>query len=306
MPKRLTVQPAGPPRLSPPGADPLLEGDEAQGLPLHLSLTQAILTWCDPSLVAAVQREEVQLTEHQHAGLGLPLLGQVADLAVSDGSSWMAEGLSHTTLRGAWDRLIRDFRRKIERRELFLEGVRLAPQRGTVREMLTNSWVAEMGFDLDRNIIQMGVEKFGAITVSPDGSAKSAALIALGPPAAAGPAPFSTDKDGRFVLSPEDVAELSDATILRLLEEHALRVVANDADLSAPGKLSLMPILRRRMQWRCQQGELSSTLAAEARVLSDWISKKVQSHQVPTPKSIGNSLRTEYAALAARSNAIKQ
>ncbi len=88
-----------------------------------------------------------------------------------------------------------------------------------------------------------------------------------------------------------------------MLEDHARRVVEGpDAKLIAPGKISLMPIIKRKMLYRAEQGETRETLAAECRELADWIATKVPSHQVPAADTIENVLRNDYRPLKPRSN----
>lgn len=96
--------------------------------------------------------------------------------------------------------------------------------------------------------------------------------------------------------------DLDDETVLALLEENARRVAAKpDTQLFPPGKISLMPLIRRRMEFRAGAGELLPSLAGEAAALKAWIASKVPSHQVPSAKAIENGLRSDYAALRARS-----
>jgi hypothetical protein len=281
--------------------------DAAPDFPLHLPLRQAILTWCKPDLVAAVRREEVRLTEHEHAGLDLPLLCDVSELAVPHRDGWMAGHASHTALRGAWDRLFNDLRRKVEGGELFLEGVRLAPEHATTPEEISSSWAADMKFDLDRNTVQVGQARFGAITVSTRPSPWQTAVETPFAQSLAAPAPSRAarvaNRDAPERLTVDQVASLSDDVILVLLEEHARRVIDTpDAKLIAPGKISLMPIIRRKMLKRANDGELLSTLAAEGLFLAEWIAGKVEHHQVPSQNTITKVLGREYGAARARSN----
>ena len=106
-----------------PGTDSATPAVGTSNLPLR----GAIFAWCDPALVAVVRKEEIRLTEHQYRGTGLPLLSGWSALAEPQAYDWMGGQLSYTALRAGWDRLLRDLRKRIEQRELFLRGVRLAP-----------------------------------------------------------------------------------------------------------------------------------------------------------------------------------
>lgn len=266
-------------------------------------LRDALLTWCDASLIEALRREEARFSEREHAALGLPLLSEPAAMRQTGRDDWMSGGLTDTVLRRAWARLLDDLRQRVERGELFLEGVRLAPERSTVPEEISNSWAADLEFDLDRNVIRLGQERFGAIAVStrpsrwqplvePAASAGRAASVRSAP--AAGP----TQE-----IRPEDVPAFSDELILALLEEHGRRVVGSpDAKLISPGKVSLLPIVARKLRHRAAAGELAPTLAAEGEVLAEWIASKVEHFQVPTAKTITKVLGGTYWAEKARSN----
>ena len=108
-------------------------------------------------------------------------------------------------------------------------------------------------------------------------------------------------------LRPEDVPALSDDTILALLEEHARRVVEGpDAKFVAPGKVSVMPLVKRKMEYRAGKGELLPDLAGEAAWLEAWIKESAPSHHTPTAGAIENSLRAVYRGLAPRSKAMIQ
>lgn len=274
------------------------------------SLRGALLTWCDASLVEALRREEVRFTEREHAGLGLPLLSEPSAMRQISGYDWMSGGLTDTVLRRAWARLFDDLRQRVERGELFLEGVRLAPERSTVPEEISNSWAADLEFDLDRNTIRLGHERFGAVTVSTRPSPWQPVLErgASAPGAIAGTNPFASPAPPPgHQIRPADVPSFSDKLILALLEEHGRRVVGSpDAKLISPGKVSLLPIVARKLRHRAAAGELAPTLAAEGKVLAEWIASKVEHLQVPTAATITKVLGGTYWAEKARSNAAIQ
>jgi hypothetical protein len=134
--------------------------------------------------------------------------------------------------------------------------------------------------------------RFGSVTVSRTrpAAAPDPAMVAAGL--------------SRAEITAANVRDLTDNEVLVLLEDHARRVIEGpDAPLIAPGKISLLPIIRGKMQHRAERGELLPTLSAESRWLADWIASKLAWHQLPTSLTIGRALGGEYAVLKTRSNA---
>ena len=64
-----------------------------------------------------------------------------------------------------------------------------------------------------------------------------------------------------------------------------------------------MPLARGKMRHRADQRELLPTLTAESKWLNAWIAGKVTLLSVPSAKTIGKVLGTEYSILMARSKA---
>ena len=192
----------------------------------------------------------------------------------------------------AWDALLEDFRRRIQLGQIYLSGVPTRPKReGSVRP-IPSPWAPDFEFDLFKDAVTIGVRfRYVAVTASQ-----------TAPPEA--PREPGTGGSSGLTVTADNVPELGDETILALLEEHAKRVVEKGARLIAPGKISLMPMIERKMRYRAQTGELSETLAEEAKTLATWVATKVPSHQVPTAAAIKNALRTVYRGLKAQSNGI--
>ncbi|WPB83746.1 hypothetical protein [Sediminicoccus rosea] len=287
-----------------------------------LPLRDAVLKWCSQPLVSDVQVAECRLTYAEHNHLGLILLSEREALRQPDRFDHASSG-DYNALRTAWDCVLQDLRRRIESNALFVDGVRLAPERGTLPEEISNHWAADMSFDVMRNTISLGRDRFGAIRVSttriPLRSDRAGMEISAGAhpdsepstEAAASSAypgrPFKLTKAGLYDLAPEDVVRLSDDTLLALLEEHARRVIGTpDAKLISPGKVSFLPIILRKMIHRAERGELLPRLADEGEYLAQWIASKVEHHHLPAAGTITRTLGRNYAVLKARSTAATQ
>ena len=130
-----------------------------------LPLREAVLAWCSERLVADVQTAECRLTYSEHNQVGLTLLSEREALRKPDRFNHASSG-EYAALRTAWDCVLQDMRGRIESRALFIEGVRLAPERGTVPEENSNHWAADMTFDVMRNTISLGRDRFGSVRVS--------------------------------------------------------------------------------------------------------------------------------------------
>jgi len=230
--------------------------------PASRTLREAVLTWCSPPLVEAVRREECRLTEHQHAAQGLPLLSEPSGLAQPGPHGWMAGGSSYSALHQAWARLFNDLRQRVERRELFLEGVRLAPQRGTMPEEISNSWAADLEFNLARNTISLGTDRFGAIAVS--AFPPQRALAALAPTPAPAVEEASSDntvthKDSDSLSSsPQRGRSSSEPAIRRAVLDYWTEIQAHVQQRD--GQLPVWSELARTLQKRMQRASKVNSL----------------------------------------------
>jgi hypothetical protein len=269
-------------------------GAPASEAPRHLSLFEALKLWCDPVLVARIHDEERKLIPYELHQFPMPKLLPEAEWGKPRSGSWGST--DYVFLTAAWNDLTHDFRRRIEVGELYLEGVLSGDDPEAQPETIPNIWAAELKFDLNANVVVRGSRTYLAVTVSRTPS----------PWTAVGPS-REAELHSHRRLSQDAVAALDDDEVLALLEEHARRVIASpDAALIAPGKISLIPIVKGKMEYRAAHGELLPTLAEEATVLSDWIGSKVSLHQTPSAATISKVLSKTYAALKARSNAAIQ
>ncbi len=262
-----------------------------------LSLFDALRQWCEPSLVQRVMDEECSHTEYEMDRAHRPQLTSRAVRRQPTRTSWMANGSDFNSHNAAWRDLEQDLRQRIERGQIHLRGVQLAPERQTEPEVVPRGWAADFKFDFEKGTIKTGKFSFAAIECSRVPWATATA----DPVAAPTPAQLSTAAAELRTLRPEGFAELDDETVLELLEEHARRVVENDTPLIAPGKVTLLPIIRRKMRWRAKQNELLSTMIAESEWLEAWMTERVGSYQFPKAPTIAKLLAKEYELIKPRS-----
>ena len=207
-------------------------------------------------------------------------------------ASWNEFGDNDGNPRGldlAWRALEAGFRRRIEREELFLQGIEITADMSGEPKPIRGAFVSKFSFDFKNNNITYMKRQFVSVKVS---------QAQFPEPLSKPPMPVM-----REILS-GDVGSLDDETILALLEEHARRVIASpDAKLVAPGKISLMPIVLGKMRQRAQHDELLPQMKVEALWLAKWIQSKVTLHQTPSYGTIAKVLGAEYRLLNARSKA---
>src|ERR1700735_3960921 len=64
----------------------------------------------------------------------------------------------------------------------------------------------------------------------------------------------------------------------------------------APGRPSVMHILRNELAERCKAGEIESSLAEQVRVLREWFGTRHPQSPVPAQTTTENGLRAQYRA----------
>ena len=265
----------------------------------QLSLSETLIRWTDPHLVANIRTEErrqpaASLHQFYRTMKTWVQILPNDDIGKGSGSGW-AGPPDIGGLLSAWKALDRDIRQRIERGEFHLSGVRVAPIRDTTRSIIESIWAADFEFDFHLGRIKIEETTYVAI-VANRGRSPEPVNTFRGPPSSTLPG------QARQQITPETVRALSDDEVLVLLEEHARRVVEN-AHYKAldPGitNVTFMPLILRKMRARAAAGELHDTVRSEAAALEEWIQLKVPSHQVPTAGAIENSLRNEYRSLKA-------
>lgn len=255
--------------------------------PNRPDLRNALLQRCFEERIEDVNQAEAYFTSQDLAALGFPNMGGTSNRGSpaplsSDYQSTL------NALKHAWEGLLLDFRKRIEQGQLHLLGVQTRPQLQLEESLIPPQWAADYRFDVLNGTLAVG------------STYRFVRVVAIDGPPQKPPTNQPVQEQALTVLRPEDLPSLGDDMVLLLLEEHAKRVVASpDAKLIAPGKISLMPIIRRKMLHRAEQKQTRETLAAEASELADWIASKVQSHPTPSAGTIKNTLRKEYRGLKA-------
>ena len=259
--------------------------------PRRLRLLDALIEWCEPSVVDRIRQEERQLTAHVLDDLRRPKLTPRHEWRQPTGNDWKAPRYTDQLL-AAWKDVERDFVRRIEIGELHLAGVPATADEDAPPVAIPSAWAADIAFDFDSNTARRGDRRYLAVTVGQAPIAKTLQATAVAP------------ASKREAITEANVHQLTDEEVLILLEDHARRVVETpDAELITPGKISLLPIIRRKMLHRATMGETRETLGAEADALAKWIAAKVPSHQAPTASTIEKGLRRDYMRPIRRSKA---
>jgi len=258
----------------------------------RLAPVQAICSWCHPGLVANVRSGERTFRTDEIGDFGLPQLGSISGKNPVGGRTAEQHLEARRWLESRWEDLLKDMQTRVASGEIYLYGVQTNPTLATDYQRIPATWAFDLQIDVKARSVVAHDHRWTAVECSLD-------ALDFGTEAAR--------QEARTTLTPENVGELSDDTILSLLEEHAERVVKGpDARLIAPGKVSLLPIVKRKMEYRATQGILLPKIADEAEVLADWIASKVKAHPVPTASTIAKMLGKKYAALKARSTAAIQ
>jgi len=205
--------------------------DHSEDLPLR----EGILRWCDPTLVAAAQQAEAR---SRPIGPPPPRPNWMAGARMDEIEGWNTarsdEDRNRAAANQAWAQVLMDLRRRLEQGELVLTGVKVRPTRGTAREILPGTWAADFRFKTEEGAIEFDDHRYVAVRVGLPGHTE---------------VPDPAQAARQHI----DVEQLDDETILRLLYENAERAMrGGDGDLFPPGKLSLIPFVKRKMQTRGQ------------------------------------------------------
>jgi len=257
--------------------------------PEHLPLLNALYCWCRRELIDKIIFEECQFSARELSLWHGPRIAPEDTLRREYDDGWR-DGPQFGMLRNAWEAAEHDFRMRVERRALFLQGIVLSDDLMAVPSPIPGGFATAMHFDFHRNTLILQKRKYVSIVVSQTPFATPANLTP--------PAPQTTSV-------PPSIKDYSDEQILALLNQHIDRVVSSpEPKMMARIKDVLQPIIMRRLQFRAERGELKETLSAEAKELQRWIGEVASWHPVPKPKTIENNIRYEYGRLMPRSKAM--
>ena len=256
----------------------------------NLSLHDALSHWCDKRRLSVVFEaegyfSERELREHSPGYLGNPRSMVERETPLYTHRHARArEELAH-----AWNTLIEDFQKRVAARQIYLSGTQSRPIREDFRSPIPGLWATDFKFDFFKSTIEIGLKyRYVAVTGS------KTPLVA--PPDRSVPAQSSV-----AMIAADTVGGLSDDVLLALIEEHTKRVVESlDPYNVLPSRVSFMPLIRRKMEYRHSQGETLDMLEDEVKVLARWIGEVARSHQTPTLAAIRNAMRALYRELRAR------
>ncbi len=199
-----------------------------------------------------------------------------------------------SALQAANKRLEADFRAMVERGHLTMSGVQTSPEREATRGPIPSEWILDYRIDTAQNVVE--VESFRWVSVK-------ASRVQSTEPSTAHTATRTPDVTS--ILQKDGVRNMSDEDILTVLEEHARRVVDDQTPLSPSAGVSLMPLIKRKLQHRAENGEMLPSIIGESEALERWIKDKAPSFHTPSAKPIENSIRSDYNRLKAQSKGIK-
>ena len=259
-------------------------------------LKDALMARAEPALVDHVRRCEERHTPFELREFYRLHSGRIRLTEPDEGSAprhtgWVGGPPDYGRLIEAWRRLEADFRRLLTS-GVVVTGVQTRPQPLSGRQTIEAAWAADGDLDLEGNAIGVAGARFADVRISD-----------IAPHRGVVEAPRASEMP---LITSENVRELGDDEVLILLEDHARRVVERDGPMMAPGKISLMPIVKGKMVHRAEHGQLLEKLSYEAEWLAEWIASKVVLHQVPTAATIRKVLASDYAMLKARSTAAIQ
>ncbi len=255
-----------------------------------LPLLQGVICWCDQKLIAKIIEMErpfsfVDLERDSWPQLSQENERQLHDCGLRDRRAGFLE-----SRHAYWAALERDLKARLADEQLHLEGVPVTQDMNQAAQAIRGALAAEFQFDFRMNSLRFKQQKFVSVTLSP------------------APSPWAPLEIGTTRLSRAaptlKVCDLSTDQILELIEEHARRVIEDpEAKLMPPGKVSLIPLIRMKMQERARHDALEPTLNGETAWLAKWIADKAEHWDTPKAATIARSLGTTYAMLKARSNA---
>ena len=257
----------------------------------RLLLSEAIITWNDLALV-----EKAKAAERSYSKDGFPRwiayrLVPDNELRQPTSGSRMVGEQYNSGLTEAWAALERSFRDMVARGQLFLEGVLINPTLTDYYQSIPGLWASNLKLDFLKSHITIQGRQYATVRVSRTPISINASIAC----------DMGTSAPPNWAF--ETMGEWSDDQVLALFEEYARRVVESEsARLSkAYSKVSLMPIILRKMKARFEGQENAISLKDEAIFLADWIKQKAPSFQTPAVNTVETKLRTNYQALKARS-----
>lgn len=257
----------------------------------RLLLSEAIIAWNDLALV-----EKAKAAERSYSKDGFPRwiayrLVPDNELRQPTSDSRIVGEQYNSGLTEAWAALERSFRDMVARGQLFLEGVLINPTLTDYYQSIPGLWASNLKLDFLKSHITIQGRQYATVRVSRTPISINASIAC----------DMGTAAPPNWAF--ETMGEWSDDQVLALFEEHVRRVIESEpAKLSAAyRRLSLMPVIIRKMRARFKDKDNENSLKAEAQVLAVWIKQKAPSLDYPMASSIETKLRSEYRTLKAGS-----
>ena len=262
-----------------------------------LPLLDALLRWTDPALIEAIRQQERRLDPSMLRMFyaANPLWCRLIPIEEAGQTPAMdrtaeASGVFVPSIRtansppltDAWRTAIRSFCAWLPRHAA-ITGVQTRPEPSPDRKPIPGAWASDAQIDFHVSALTIGDARYSAVEIAErSDDVRAQASI--------------SELTHRVRITPENVSELRAEELLLAVEEVHQRV-ARDALKMPSGKISVMPLVHLRMRERAREGKLHDTQAAECEELAAWAKSVAPSHQIPTPRSIGNELGKEYRRL---------
>ncbi|MGE4045233.1 MAG: hypothetical protein AB7F35_10290, partial [Acetobacteraceae bacterium] len=212
-------------------------------------MQDAVVRWCDQRLVNDVKTIEDRLTAIDLLKLGYPNLSGADPLEPKN--SYLGDNDDpKQILSEFWDLLIQDFRARVQRRELHLRGVQVAPQLTEHPVPIPNSWASDVAIHVQDGAVSISGCRYVDVVVSDRAFTPA--------PASRVQTPTSQQ------ITVEQVPDLPDDVLVKLLEEYVRRGVEQPSFKLSPLKIKVMPLLIRKMHHRAATGAICDRVSREA------------------------------------------
>ena len=252
----------------------------------QFTVREAVLNFCFEHRVEDVNNAEHYFRSQEIVEFGYPPLGAASSRGDPTPCSPHELGTHRNALDAAWRNILLDLKVRIERGDLLLSAVQISPKLQERPEIIPGQWAMALRINPLDSTVWLKQTRYVNALLTPADQADAATM-----PSAPAKATAVTS-----------IADMDADTIVALLEEYYRRATKDGVkQLLHPGKLTLMPLVKGKMYWRAERGELLPTLRTEARWLAAWIAEKATLHQVPSAPTIEKMLGSDYALLKPRS-----
>ncbi|WP_431266966.1 hypothetical protein [Dankookia sp. P2] len=124
--------------------------------PVRCDMRAALLTWCFEERIEDIYNIEIYFMSQELATFGYPNLGGASNRSAPAPMAEHSLESLRTSLDHAWQGILLDFRKRLQRQEMHLVGVQTAPERQLQESPIPGQWAADFGFDVLANTIDLG------------------------------------------------------------------------------------------------------------------------------------------------------